>query len=145
MNITVKESFLSGILNANNQTEKCFTTKLSSVSYLLVLLLLGGDIEICPGPQNTLSDFCKSKGFKIVHQNIRGILSNHHLLELFVNKSESKTDVICLSETHIKDGYICDNSKFYSFPGYAFLQQNRNVGTGGGVGIFLKHETKFKR
>ena len=145
MNITVKESFLSGILNANNQTEKCFTTKLSRVSYLLVLLLLGGDIEICPGPQNTLSDFCKSKGFKIVHQNIRGILSNHHLLELFVNKSESKTDVICLSETHIKDGYICDNSKFYSFPGYAFLQQNRNVGTGGGVGIFLKHEIKFKR
>ena len=87
MNIIVKESFLSGILNANNQTKKVFTTKLSRFSYLLMLLLLGGDIEICPGPQNTLSDFCKSRGFKIVHQNVRGILSNHHLLESFVNKN----------------------------------------------------------
>ena len=29
MNIIVKESSLSGILNANNQTKKVFTTKLS--------------------------------------------------------------------------------------------------------------------
>ena len=77
-----------------------------------MLLLLGGDIEICPGLQNTLSDFCKNKGFKIVHQNVRGILSNHHLLLSFVNKTESKIVVICLSKTHIKDGDICDNSNF---------------------------------
>ena len=67
MNIIVKESFLSGILNANNQTKKVFTTKLSRFSYLLMLLLLSGDIEIRPGPQNTLSNFCKSREFKIVH------------------------------------------------------------------------------
>ena len=104
-----------------------------------MLLLLGGDIEICLGPQNTLSDFYKSRGFKIVHENIRGILSNHQILESFVNKTESKIDVICVSETHIKDGDL------YSLPGYVFLQRNRNVGTSGGVGIFLKHEIKFKR
>ena len=96
MNIIVKESFLSGILNANNRTKKVCTTKLSRFSYLLLLLLLGGDREICPGPQNTLSDFRKSRGFKIVHQNVRDILSNHHLLESFVNKTESKIDVICI-------------------------------------------------
>ena len=28
---------------------------------------------------------------------------------------------------------------------YVFLQRNRNIGTGGGVGVFLKHEIKFKR
>ena len=145
MNIIVKKSFLSRILNTNNKTKKVFTTKLSRFTYLLMLLLLGGDIEICPVPQNTLLDFCKSRGFKIVHQNIRGILSNHHLLESFVNKTESKIDVICVSETHIKEGDICDNSNLYSLPGYVFLQRNRNVGTGGGVGIFLRHEIKFKR
>ena len=98
-----------------------------------MLLLLGGDIEICPGLQNTLSDFCKNKGFKIVHQNVRGILSNHHLLLSFVNKTESKIVVICLSKIHIKDGDICDNSNLYSLPGYLYLQRNRNVGTVGGV------------
>ena len=131
--LIVFESFLSGILNANNQTKKVFATKLSRFSYLLMLLLLGGDIEICPGLQNTLSDFCKNRGFKIVHQNVRGILSNHHLLLSFVNKTESKIVVICLSKTHIKDGDICDNSNLYSLPGYLYLQRNRNVGTVGGV------------
>ena len=110
-----------------------------------MLLLLGGDIEICPGPQNTLSDFCNSRGFKIVHQNVRGILSNHQLFESFVNKTESKIDMICVSETHIKDGDICDNSSLYSLPGYVFLQRNRNVGISGSAGIFLKHEIKFRR
>ena len=90
MNIIVKEGFLSGILNAHNQTKKVFTTKLSRFSYLFILLLLRGDTEICPGRQNTLSDFCNGRGFKIDRQNVRGILSNHHLSESFVNKTESK-------------------------------------------------------
>ena len=94
-------------------------------------------------PQNTLSDFCKSRRFKVVHQNVRSMLSNHHFLESFVKKTESKIDVICICETYIKDGDICDNSNLYSLPGYVFLQRNRNVGTRRGVGIFLKHEIKF--
>ena len=32
----------------------------------------------------------------------------------------------------------------YSLSGYVILQRNRNVGTGGGDGIFLKHKLKFK-
>ena len=76
----------------------------------------------------------------IGHQNVRGILNNHHLLESFINKAESKIDVICVFETQIKNSDICDNSSLYSLPGYVFLQRNRNVGTGGAIGIFLKHE-----
>ena len=145
MNIIVKERFLSDILNVHNQTKKAFSTKLSRFSYLFMLLLLSADIEICPGPQNTSSVFSNSRGFRIVHQNVRCMLSNHHLLKSFVNKTESKIDVICKSETHIKDGDMCDNSSLYSLAGYVFLQRNRNVGTGGGVGIILKYEIKFKR
>ena len=51
--------------------------------------------------------------------------------------------MICVSETHIKDSDICDNSSLYSLPGYVFLR-NRNAGTGGGVGMFLKHEIFFQ-
>ena len=63
MNIIAKESLLSCILSVNNQTRKVFTTKLFRFSYLL---LIGCDIEICQGPQNTLSDFCKSIRFKMM-------------------------------------------------------------------------------
>ena len=52
MNNIVKESFLPGILNAHNHTKNVCTAKLSRFSYLFMLLLLGGGIEICPGPQN---------------------------------------------------------------------------------------------
>ena len=52
--------------------------------------------------------------------------------------------MICVYETHIMDSDNSDNSNWYSLHGYVFLQQNRNVGTGGGVGIFLKQEIKFK-
>ena len=44
--------------------------------------------------------------------------------------------MICVSETHIKDGDICDNSSLLSSPGYVFLQRIRNGGVGGGIGIF---------
>ena len=84
---------------------------LSRFSYLFILLLLRGDTEICPGRQNTLSDFCNGRGFKIDRQNVRGILSNHHLSESFVNKTESKIDVICVSNTLVKDGDICRSSR----------------------------------
>ena len=53
--------------------------------------------------------------------------------------------MICVFEAHIEDGDICDNSSLYSLRGYVFLQRNRNFGTCGVFGIFLKHETKFKR
>ena len=54
----------------------------------------------------------------LIHRNVSGIL----LLESFVNKTEPKIEVICVSETHIKDSDFCGNSNLYSLPGYVFLQ-----------------------
>ena len=77
--------------------------------------------------QSTLSEFCNSRGFKIVHQNVRHMLSNPYLIESFINKTESKID----------------NSSLYSSPGHVFLQRNRNVGACGTVGIYkLFYNTK---
>ena len=84
-----KENHLSGILNTYNKTEKAFTTKLSRFYYLFMLVLFGEDIEIYSGPR-TRYQTCNSRGCKIVHQNVRGIPSNQHLFESFVNKKESK-------------------------------------------------------
>ena len=48
-----------------------------------MLLLICGDIELCPGPhaQENLSDMSKLRGIKLVHQNIRGLLSKKGILE----------------------------------------------------------------
>ena len=50
-----------------------------------MLLLLSGDIEVCPGPTN-IESFYKRKGIKFVHQNICGLLNKIPLLETFFFK-----------------------------------------------------------
>ena len=65
MNIIVKEIFLSGILNAHNQTKKVFTAKLSRFSSLFVLLLHDDDIDICLGPQNHYQTLAVAEDLKL--------------------------------------------------------------------------------
>ena len=51
--------------------------KLPRKSLIFLLLLICGDIELCPGPhvQENLTDIPKLRGIKVVHQNIRGLVS----------------------------------------------------------------------
>ena len=65
MNIIVKESFLSCILNTHNQRKNVFTTMLSRFSYLLILLLLGGDSEICLGARTRCQTFATAEDLKL--------------------------------------------------------------------------------
>ena len=44
--------------------------------------------------------FLSGKGIKIVHQNIRGVISNFHMLQEFV-ASYPEIDIIALTETHL--------------------------------------------
>ena len=123
----------------------CHTSKSRRHKILLtVLLLLCGDVESCPGPQN-LSDYCSRRGLKFVHQNVRGLLKNFDLLEALVHKLDSKLDIISVSETHIVDGDASDNEELYVLPGYTLVKRNRKSGKGGGVAIFIKNSVNFKR
>ena len=67
-----------------------------------------------------LPGFCNIRELKVVQQFVRAILSNFHLLESFLNITQSKIDLICISETHIKDRDYSDNSDFYSLPSHTF-------------------------
>ena len=51
--------------------------KLPRKSLIFLLLLICEDIELCPGRhvQENLTDIFKLRGIKLVHQNIRGLLS----------------------------------------------------------------------
>ena len=60
--------------------------KLPRKSLIFFLLLICGDIELCPGPQENVTDISKLIGIKLVHQNIRGLLSKKDILETFVYK-----------------------------------------------------------
>ena len=65
MNIIVKQSFLSCILNTHNQRKNVFTTMLSRFSYLLILLLLGGDSEICLRARTRCQTFATAEDLKL--------------------------------------------------------------------------------
>ena len=93
--------------------------KLPRKSLIFVLLLICGDIELCPGPhaQENLSDISKLRGIKLVHQNIRGLLSKKDILEtLFTNKKF----IITLSEMHIASV----NSELFQIQGFKFVHKN---------------------
>ena len=63
--------------------------KLPRKSLIFLLLLICGDIELClePHAQENLTDISKLRGIKLVHQNIRGLLSKKDILEtLFTNE-----------------------------------------------------------
>ena len=83
-----------------------------------MLLLLCGDIEICPGPANTLPEFYNARGLKVGHKIVRDILNDFHLLESFANITQSKIDVICILETHIKGKDYNVNSDLNLLPGF---------------------------
>ena len=123
------------IVSYNHQHINLFTT----------LLLLCRDIETCPGPSN-LSDLCKCRRLKFVHQNIRGLTNSFPSLEAFVYKEGSKIDVLELSEPHIVEGDESSvNAGLFELEGYTLIKRNRSHGKGGGVAMFVKNFVKFKR
>ena len=139
---TSKESFIVSSLFVYRVRKPFLRYRRKSL--LLVMLLICGDIESCPGPTN-IADFCNSKGLNVVHQNIRGLLNNFSNLEAFVSMPGTKIDVISLSETHIVDGDFSDNDELFNLPGYTFVKRNRKSGKGGGVAAFVKNGLNFKR
>ena len=111
-----------------------------------LLLLLSGDIELCPGPDGQrlipeLASLLKEKGMHIFHQNVRGLFSNKdYIVELM--ESFKKLDIFTLSETHLQNDITYGN--FFEIPGYDFINRNRMSGTGGGVGAYIKGEQHKK-
>ena len=66
-----------------------------------ILLLLSGDIELCPGPVNQRSipglvNLLGQKGMNILHQNVRGLFGNKdYILEIL--ESFKNINILCNS------------------------------------------------
>ena len=107
--------------------------------------MLCGDIETKPGPNLLTRDefqqqFVSSKGLKIIHQNIRGILSNFDMLQEFL-VSHKNIDIATLSETHLSEENLID---LCELDGYTFLNRNRGHEKGGAVAIYIENNIAFQ-
>ena len=68
----------------------------------------------------------------LLHLNMRSLQKNFDYLYRFLSTFPTKPDVICISETKIKDKPLLN----ISIPGYIFLHVN-SFTNAGGVGIYI--------
>jgi len=112
--------------------------------FVLLFLLNGVDLAVVQESDSheNVNAFTEKKGLKIFHQNVRGLFTNFNLIQNLFSTCK-KIDILTVSETHI-NGFN-DNNDLYQIDGYNFIQRNRKQGKGGGVGIYLRDNLKWKR
>ena len=94
---------------------------------LKLLLILAGDIELCPGPvvsynTNVLNQRPRLRGFKVAHLNVRSIVNKMDALKMLFKTWLSQS--ILDSEVNIS--------------GYTLVRQDRIDRSGGGTAIFVR-------
>ena len=115
----------------------------SLIQYLFVMIiLLSGDISLNPGPAPDVSrnfvDLLQTRGLKVLHQNIRGLVCHKASLEELLCHSDLKpARLIGISETHL-NGNIRDSE--IDIAGFDLLRKDRDEGAGGGVAVYV-HES----
>ena len=105
------------------------------LSFLSILIMLCGDIEINPGPKAI-----SQQGFSICHWNLNSIIA-HNFGKIFLLKAHvaiHKFDIICLSETYL-DSSIPTNNDNLDIDGYNLLRSDHPLNTKrGGVCILCE-------
>ena len=100
------------------------------------LIILSGDVEVNPGPKNSVSE-CLS----ICHWNLNSILAHDHF-KLFLLKayiSVHKFDIICLSETYLDSTVPLDDVNLV-ISGYNLIRSDHPSNTKrGGVCLYYKN------
>ena len=103
---------------------------------MFTLLIISGDVERLPGTQ-IMEHFSNTRRIKIVHQNIRRLLTNIGSLTPLLNICKN-IDIVTLSETHITYNSWNYNFDLYFMPGFTFISKCYENVEGGGVGEKLK-------
>ena len=90
-----------------------------------------------------MNDILRGSGVKIVHQNIRSLLSKIDELRLLISSVQSKIDLFTLSETWLTDD-VADSE--VSIEGYTFHRRDRgSKEKGGGLGIYVRNDLSVSR
>ena len=86
------------------------------------------------------------KGFHLMHLNIRSLFCKNKFNMFQQQMSKSNIDIICLSETWLKNGI---HSNYVNIPSYNLSRLDRNwsdngsLKKGGGVGMYIKNDIQF--
>ena len=135
--------YISAMWFQKNDKYSGYRFSVSRKTKLVLMLLMCGDIESCPGPQqDCLAEFLNNRGLKMFHQNVRGLFSNFVNIQELLNRS-NRMDILSLSEIHITEGGHDDNDSLFAVDGYRFIKRNRKKGQGGGVSSSL-FEGKYR-
>ena len=142
-----KQITLVSLQRNNHNIKRRYIFKNTSQVFA-IFILLAGDIESNPGQDHVkhvvseLDKMLQKKGIKMLHQNIRGLLSKHsHLEELL--SDFPKIDILRLSETHLEK--LLEVTSICSIENYELIKKNRLTGTHGGVALYISDRVKYKR
>ena len=101
--------------------------------------LLSNCIYLTSNEFNKIST-SSSNIFSLFHVNIRSLSKNFADFSEFISTLNISFSSIGVSETWLRDF----NENLYSIPGYCFISNTRQHKSGGGVGLFIKSDLKFK-
>ena len=79
---------------------------------------------VCESPFNDINIFLEGRGFKVFHQNINGLVKKVQNIEMLLEKTKRKINIMGLSETHLYEG-IPD--EIVDIDGYIFLRSDRKL------------------
>ena len=128
--LVIKHSTCNGTKNSKALSFFVIITKIWIATWLYsVLLLLGGDVELNPGPKQS-----SINAFSICHWNLNS-LSAHNYAKIFLLKAY----MICIAETCLDSSTSPDDNDF-EISRYNLIQSNHpSDNKRGGICIYYKH------
>ena len=131
------ETSLIHLVNPNIDDVKS-TCNVKRKCFILLLLLLSGNVQPNPGPClkniSTPDEFRARSGLGILHLNVRSLLPKIDTIKIWIQKTE--TDILVLSETWLNKS-VSDQDIFIN--GYNVFRCDRPR-KGGGVAIYIKNK-----
>ena len=81
----------------------------------------------------TIENVDMNNNFSVIHMNVRSMKNKRDEILSFLTRSDIQWDVICISETWLKD----DITKYYDIDKYNLFASCRQIGEGGGTAIYV--------
>ena len=101
---------------------------------------INSDKESLSGEAPELSKLTEQPGFKIFHQNVRGLYGTKDEISNILSKNS--INIFGVTETFLTVNQLTTSVEI---PGYSFEYKIRESGVGGGAGAYVKNGTPYVR